>query len=49
MSWPHIKRRDLLWGWIHEIARIVYFFHPTAHWLGARVRLERAAVRWVVS
>ncbi len=37
----HVKRRDLVWGWIPEIARIVYFFHPVAHWVVWRVRLER--------
>ncbi len=37
----HLKRRDLLWGWIREIARIVYFFHPLVHWLGYRLHLER--------
>ncbi|HUG89864.1 MAG TPA: M56 family metallopeptidase [Planctomycetaceae bacterium] len=37
----HVKRWDLVWGWIPEIARIVYFFHPVAHWLVYRLRLER--------
>jgi beta-lactamase regulating signal transducer with metallopeptidase domain len=37
----HVQRRDLAWGWIPEIARIVYFFHPVAHWAARRVRLER--------
>jgi beta-lactamase regulating signal transducer with metallopeptidase domain len=37
----HVKRRDLVWGWIPEVARIVYFFHPVAHWAAARIRLER--------
>ena len=37
----HIKRGDLLWGWIPEIARMIYFFHPVAHWICARIRLER--------
>jgi beta-lactamase regulating signal transducer with metallopeptidase domain len=37
----HVQRRDLLWGWIPEIARIVYFFHPVAHWTVYRLRLER--------
>jgi beta-lactamase regulating signal transducer with metallopeptidase domain len=37
----HLKRRDLLWGWVPEIARLVYFFHPVAHWVCARIRLER--------
>lgn len=37
----HIRRRDLVWSWIGEIARIVYFFHPVAHWINYQVRLER--------
>jgi beta-lactamase regulating signal transducer with metallopeptidase domain len=37
----HIKRHDLVWGWLLEIARIVYFFHPLVYWLGNRIRLER--------
>ena len=37
----HLKRRDLWWGWLPALARIVYFFHPVAHWVCFRVRLER--------
>jgi beta-lactamase regulating signal transducer with metallopeptidase domain len=37
----HVKRRDLLWGWIPEIARMAYFFHPIAHWMIYRLNLER--------
>jgi beta-lactamase regulating signal transducer with metallopeptidase domain len=37
----HVKRRDLLWGWVPEIARTIYFFNPVAHWLCSRIRLER--------
>ncbi len=37
----HLKRRDLFWGWIVEIAKIVYFFHPLVYWLGYRLHLER--------
>ena len=37
----HVKRLDLLWGWIPEIARIIYFFHPFVHWVSYRIRLER--------
>jgi len=37
----HIARRDLIWGWLPEFARLVYFFHPIAHWTSARIRLER--------
>ena len=37
----HVKRRDLMWGWPVEIARIVYFFHPLVYWVAYRLRLER--------
>jgi beta-lactamase regulating signal transducer with metallopeptidase domain len=37
----HLKRRDLWWGWLPALARIVYFFHPVAHWVVVKVRLER--------
>jgi hypothetical protein len=37
----HVRRRDLLWGWLPEVARIVWWFHPVAHWASAQVRLER--------
>jgi beta-lactamase regulating signal transducer with metallopeptidase domain/Tol biopolymer transport system component len=37
----HLKRHDLWWGWLPALARIVYFFHPVAHWVSFRIRLER--------
>jgi Tol biopolymer transport system component len=37
----HLKRRDLWWGWLPALARLVYFFHPVAHWVAFRIRLER--------
>jgi beta-lactamase regulating signal transducer with metallopeptidase domain len=37
----HLRRHDLLWCWIPELARIAYWFHPVAHWLHYRTRLER--------
>jgi beta-lactamase regulating signal transducer with metallopeptidase domain len=37
----HLKRGDLWTGWLPEIARAVWFFHPVAHWAAARIRLER--------
>src|SRR5262249_53515634 len=47
----HIKRHDLLWGWIPQIARMLYFFHPVAHWVAFRVRLEAelACDGWAMS
>jgi beta-lactamase regulating signal transducer with metallopeptidase domain len=37
----HVKRRDLVWGWPAEIARIVYSFHPLVYWVAYQLRLER--------
>jgi beta-lactamase regulating signal transducer with metallopeptidase domain len=37
----HLRRRDLVWGWISELARVVYFFHPVVQWITYRARLER--------
>jgi bla regulator protein blaR1 len=37
----HLKRGDLWWGWLPALARIVYFFHPVAHWIWFRIRLEQ--------
>ncbi|HVW39290.1 MAG TPA: M56 family metallopeptidase, partial [Pirellulales bacterium] len=37
----HLKRRDLLLGWLPALARTIYFFHPAAHWVSFRIRLER--------
>jgi Zn-dependent protease with chaperone function len=37
----HLRRRDLVWDWIPAIARILYFFHPAAHYVAYRARLER--------
>lgn len=40
-EFAHLKRRDLIWGWLPALARTIYFFHPAAHWVGFRIRLER--------
>jgi beta-lactamase regulating signal transducer with metallopeptidase domain len=37
----HIRRRDLLWDWIAAGARLLYFFHPAAHYIASCARLER--------
>ena len=37
----HVKRHDLAWGWLVEIARVVYFFHPLVYWVAYQLRLER--------
>ncbi|MEX0728327.1 MAG: M56 family metallopeptidase [Planctomycetaceae bacterium] len=36
----HVKRKDLLFGWIPEICRLVWFFHPAVHYAVYRMRLE---------
>lgn len=37
----HVRRHDLLWGWIPQVARMLYFFHPVAYWASNRIQLER--------
>ena len=37
----HVKRLDLVWGWVPEIARLLYWFHPVVHWVYYRIQLER--------
>lgn len=35
----HLKRKDMIWVWLYQIAHMVFFFHP-AIWLAGR-ELER--------
>lgn len=37
----HLRRRDLLWGWVPTVARLVYAGHPAATYVADRARLER--------
>ena len=37
----HVKRGDLIWDWFPAIARMLFFFHPVAHWAAGRILLER--------
>jgi beta-lactamase regulating signal transducer with metallopeptidase domain len=37
----HVRRRDLIWGWIPEIGKILFFFHPLAHFVCHQIRFER--------
>jgi len=37
----HVKRGDLFWDWFPAIARMLFFFHPVAHWAAGRILLER--------
>jgi beta-lactamase regulating signal transducer with metallopeptidase domain len=37
----HLQRADLFWCWIMHITRMVYWFHPVAHWVAFRESLER--------
>ena len=39
----HLKRVDLFWDWFPAIARMLFFFHPVAHWAAGRILLERRA------
>jgi beta-lactamase regulating signal transducer with metallopeptidase domain len=36
----HVRRWDLLWNWISQIARILHFFNPIVYLVAFRVRLE---------
>lgn len=37
----HILRRDLIWGWIPEIGRVLFFFHPFVYVVCNQIRFER--------
>ena len=37
----HVRRGDLIWGWIPELAKRAYPFHPVAYWVAYQSRLER--------
>ncbi len=37
----HLKRGDLIWAWLPELARIILWFHPVSHWVARWARLER--------
>jgi beta-lactamase regulating signal transducer with metallopeptidase domain len=37
----HVRRSDLRWCWVTYVSRMVYWFHPVAHWLVFREALER--------
>lgn len=37
----HVRRRDLIWGWIPEIGRVLFFFHPLVHVVCNQIRFER--------
>lgn len=37
----HVRRRDLIWGWIPEIGKILFFFHPIIHFVCHQIRFER--------
>jgi beta-lactamase regulating signal transducer with metallopeptidase domain len=36
----HLRRRDLVWCWIPQLARTLFFFNPVAHLVQHRIRLE---------
>jgi beta-lactamase regulating signal transducer with metallopeptidase domain len=46
----HLRRRDLYWGWLIEIAKIVYWFYPLVYWVAYQLRLERelACDQWAM-
>jgi hypothetical protein len=44
----HVRRRDFLAGVAAQLSLALHFYHPLAHWLAARARLEQelAADAW---
>ncbi|MFC1758290.1 M56 family metallopeptidase, partial [Planctomycetota bacterium] len=40
----HIKRCDLVWAWIPETTRILFFFHPVVYQISREAKLYREAV-----
>jgi beta-lactamase regulating signal transducer with metallopeptidase domain len=36
----HLKRRDLWWCWLPQLAATLYWFHPLVYWVTFRTRLE---------
>lgn len=44
----HVRRGDYLWGFWAQVCLAVHPYHPLAHWLTARLRLEQelAADAW---
>jgi beta-lactamase regulating signal transducer with metallopeptidase domain len=44
----HVRRRDFAAGVVAQVAVALHFYHPLAHWLAARLRLEQelAADAW---
>ena len=44
----HVVRGDFLTGLIAQISVAIHFYHPLAHWLAKRLRLEQelAADAW---
>jgi beta-lactamase regulating signal transducer with metallopeptidase domain len=36
----HLRRRDLVWSWIPQLARMLFFFNPVSHLVQRRIRLE---------
>jgi beta-lactamase regulating signal transducer with metallopeptidase domain len=37
----HLRRKDLLTGWVLALCEITYFFHPVVHFVKRRMILER--------
>ena len=37
----HVRRNDLLWGWVSMLVEVLFFFHPMVWWASRRIRLVR--------
>lgn len=36
----HVKRHDLLWVWLPEVLRMLFFFHPITYWIRGQAKLQ---------
>jgi|GEM_PF-3787227 len=36
----HVKRRDLVWVWLPEVLRMLFFFHPLVYWIQQQAKLH---------
>lgn len=37
----HIKRWDIVWGWLMTVVQLLHWFNPVVWWVFARIRAER--------
>lgn len=37
----HVRRHDVLVGWVQAVAETLFFYHPAVWWISHQIRLER--------